>query len=1295
MTHQRFSGASSNPENRSVSYLPAANLSGEDPGKTQSQKNRGIQEKDCSSINFPVKNFAEEWRLLKSDLALAVTQVFRHPAAWDYLATHVLPPLIDAMSEVAPLRIWGAACAKTLMLDTSSCCLVVDKDGYLVHSFGATSLVFPTPNGRGPGEVIKMVTLPLQRPLSTALRDARLRKHDISYGAIKLNTKAGLKVSLKAQFYSGNHQVEGFFVVLIRPVALPMVSSVELLATEVEQGGQRRISELEAELQRFRRSLQATVAELAITNEVQQTTNEELMAANEKLKTANEELKTANEKLQTANEELQSVNEELCTVDVNYQIKIQELVQLNNDIDNLLKSTDVGVIFLDQNLRVRKFTEAVTSVFSLAERDIGRPITDLAHNLTPDSLPFPLSELLTGDRPYEKEIRVLEGNKHLLMRVNPYRVENKIADGWVLTFMDITGAKQAQRALEESHALLRTVLDATPDRIYVKDLEGRYQLVNQPVLQLFNLPENQVIGAKLTDLKLSHLFSDAMAQHFLEEDKKALTAGRALTQEESVQTVDGKTNHYLTTRTAFADGRGTSLGILKFVRDITQQKRAQADLEQANQTLQREIARGQTMLKALQDSEVRFRSTFEQAAVGIAHVAPNGQFLRLNQRFADIVGYPKGELERLTFQDITHSDDLDDDLSYVEQMLAGTRSTYSLVKRYICKDQTIVWVELTVALQRAENGEAQYFISVIQDITSQKQLEFERDRILKELSHEKELAQVTLHSIGDAVITTDAQAHVQYCNPAAEKLTGWSTEKARETPIQDVVILLGADTHKPVSHPVESILTEPRDSITVDNLILVSRNGREFIVSQSASCIRDRLGHLLGVVTVFRDVTEAHTLSQQLSWQASHDPLTGLINRRQFEKELIHALASTRVDDRQEHVLCYLDLDQFKVVNDASGHLAGDELLRQVALLLQRRVRSSDHLARLGGDEFGILLQNCPLSRAEIIANHLREAVQAFRFVWEHRTFSIGVSIGLVGINSTMSDLPGAMSAADAACYAAKEQGRNRVYVYQLDDVDVTRQRNEREWSVRIRNVLERNQFCLYCQAIVPTQQLRHQRATHYEILLRMIGEDGQLIPPNAFIPAAERYDLMPQIDRWVVQRFLSYLSTQRQADPSAIYAVNLSGASLNDESFLAFLKQQIQKNGTIAQQLCFEITETAAIANLTKAVDFITTIRRLGCKFALDDFGSGMSSFGYLKTLPVDYIKIDGKFVQDISTDPAAQAILQSINHIGHVMGLQTIAECVENEATHGCLKQMGVDYVQGFKIGHPRPLEYCAQPG
>jgi diguanylate cyclase (GGDEF)-like protein/PAS domain S-box-containing protein len=447
-----------------------------------------------------------------------------------------------------------------------------------------------------------------------------------------------------------------------------------------------------------------------------------------------------------------------------------------------------------------------------------------------------------------------------------------------------------------------------------------------------------------------------------------------------------------------------------------------------------------------------------------------------------------------------------------------------------------------------------------------------------------------------------------------------------------------------------------------------------------------------GMVSTYRDITENHRLSQQLAYHASHDELTDLSNRREFELRVTQALHEA-VDEGREHAVCYLDLDQFKVVNDTCGHVAGDELLRQLAGTLRTHIRSGDMLARLGGDEFGVLLGDCDVSNARRIARELRGVVEEFRFAWQDKSFRLGVSIGLVPVNGTSGTVADVLSAADSACYAAKDQGRNRIHVYNLEDAELAHRHSEMEWVVHIQHALEEDRFELASQRIVPVNGGAGE-GLHFELLLRMLDEDGGSVAPGVFLPAAERYNLITHLDRWVVSRALAQLAADRSMLDSLFQcSINLSGHSLANDDFLAFVQEQFTRTGVPGDRICFEITETAAIANLSRAQEFMNTLKALGCSFALDDFGSGLSSFAYLKALPVDYLKIDGAFVKDIVDDPIDFAMVKSINEVGHVMGKRTIAEFVENEAVLARLQALGVDYAQGYGIGRPQP--FALTPG
>ena len=562
-------------------------------------------------------------------------------------------------------------------------------------------------------------------------------------------------------------------------------------------------------------------------------------------------------------------------------------------------------------------------------------------------------------------------------------------------------------------------------------------------------------------------------------------------------------------------------------------------------------------------------------------------------------------------------------------------------------------------------------------------------RTTNALFHQKELAEVTLHSIGDAVITTDASTNVEYLNPVAEELTGWSSAAAAGKPLKEVFNIVNGVTREPQANPVEKCLRERRVIGLDNNTVLIRRDGREFIVEDSAAPVRDREGNIVGAVMVFYDATSSRNMPHLLSYQATHDALTGLINRREFERRLKELLESAGNQGRH-HVLCYLDLDQFKVINDTCGHAAGDRLLRQLTPLLQRCLRDADTLARLGGDEFGILLENVPLDVAQRIAEDLLLIVKDFRFVWEDKNFEIGASIGVVPITAESVSVTEVLREADTACYAAKDKGRNRVQLYQPGNAELAQRHGEMEWVARITRALEENRFCLFHQAIQPLAA-HDGLDPQCEILLRMMDENGEIVPPTAFIPAAERYNLMPAVDRWVVRNAFALFGKNVCGNPDRFrkaFSINLSGASLGDEHFLDFICEQFVQHDVPPQAICFEITETAVIANLDQAMRFMHALRSKGCRFALDDFGSGLSSFVYLKNLPVNYLKIAGTFVRNMVDNPTDCAMVDAINRVGQVMGIKTIAEFVESNAILEKLKGLGVDFAQGYGIAQPKPV-------
>jgi diguanylate cyclase (GGDEF)-like protein/PAS domain S-box-containing protein len=681
---------------------------------------------------------------------------------------------------------------------------------------------------------------------------------------------------------------------------------------------------------------------------------------------------------------------------------------------------------------------------------------------------------------------------------------------------------------------------------------------------------------------------------------------------------------------------------------------------------------------ALRASEARYRGLFENVVDGVYQTTPDGDLLSANPALVRMLGYEDlHELKRAGKLAHHYAEPKQRERLLRELETNGRVRNFEYQLRR-CDGELISVLESSRVVHD-DRGEAVYHEGTITDITQRKAAE-------RALFEEKERAQVTLKSIGDAVVTADAQGRVEYLNPVAEELTGWERRQAQGQHIDEIVRLIDEQAGAQVENPVLRSLREGRVVGLADNVLLVSRDGTEIAIQDSAAPIQDGNGEVVGAVMVFHDVSHERQLHRKLSYYASHDSLTGLINRREFEERLSDAVGSARREETLAFALLYMDLDQFKVVNDTCGHAAGDLLLRQLGDLLQSRVRGSDVLARLGGDEFAVLLSECSMTQAIQVADDLREAISNFRFSWRDGAMQVGVSIGIVPVVQDSPGVGGLLSAADVACYVAKDLGRNRIHVYQ--EGDAAERHQEMQWVARINQAREEGRFELFFQPIVPIGSTR-QAAPLYELLLRMRDERGALISPSAFIPAAERYNLMPSLDRWVVSQVLDKLVYRGDAGQSPYtLAVNISGTTLNDARFLDFMVQQLGASEVPPGALCFEITETAAIANLASVVNFMNALKSQGCKFALDDFGSGLSSLTYLKNLPVDYVKIDGQFIRNVAQDAADESMVEAIAHMAKALRIQTIAERVESGEVLERLGKIGVSFAQGFFIAVPQSV-------
>jgi diguanylate cyclase (GGDEF)-like protein/PAS domain S-box-containing protein len=650
-----------------------------------------------------------------------------------------------------------------------------------------------------------------------------------------------------------------------------------------------------------------------------------------------------------------------------------------------------------------------------------------------------------------------------------------------------------------------------------------------------------------------------------------------------------------------------------------------------------------------------------------------------NERFAALAGL--GQVERLNgkkMPDLIHPDYTELVSEHLRRSLAGEPGLERLEIELNPDSQGTARVELSAVRIDYQGGPALLLTLVEMGPRSAPAATPARAR---------PTAWETLDSLGEGVITTDVGGRIDYLNQAGEQLIGVSAVEALGKSITDIIQLLDEGDRRSLGDPVRHCLATQSKVTAGRRGLMISRGGgEERSVELTVTPLKGQKGDLVGTVIVVRDVSELRGITKQMSYQASHDALTGLVNRREFERRLEEALATAHTNEAR-HVLCYLDLDRFKAVNDTCGHMAGDGMLREVAALIKETVRDSDTVGRLGGDEFGLLLVGCPLEKARQIADDVVRKISDYRFVWKDKIFNIGISVGLIEISRESGAPDEVMSAADSACYVAKKHG-NHVHVYSARDEAVARHRGEIQWLQRLQSALKDNRFELMAQPIIAASSPSSGPAL--EVLLRL--QDDNVpggISPAEFLRAAERYRLMSDVDRWVVQTSLTALGRGGiRLPPSRSLSLNLSGQTLGDPLFLEFVVDVLDRTGVAPTQLCFEVTENSVITNIEHAQRFIGVLHGMGCQFALDDFGRGLSSFGNLKNLQLDYLKIDGTFIRNLAVDSVNQAMVAAMIKLARTLNFQVIAEQVEDAGALDAAKKMGVDFLQGYYLGRPQPL-------
>ena len=833
-------------------------------------------------------------------------------------------------------------------------------------------------------------------------------------------------------------------------------------------------------------------------------------------------------------------------------------------------------------------------------------------------------------------------------------------DGHYVMALDITGRKKAELELANSEQRLRTITDNLPATIVRMDSNLICNYANEHMRRLYGIDPASLVGTSHRDFRgeeeWSHIGPHVEAALRGElrrfEVRAHIRGGDTWVEQSIIPDVD-------------VDGR--IVGYLSVTFDITERK------------LQEEALRkSELFLKEVGD---RMALATESGGIGIweSNIA-TGELIwdaRMRQLFGDTSGGRLGPLALLNQR--VHKDDLPGLQEAIRQAAEGDR-LLDRDYRVVLDDGATRHLRGTARAMRDADGRVTRLIGTNWDITELREL-------AASLAEDRSLLSVTLESIGDAVITTDARGRITWLNPVAERLTGWTSAEAIGRTLIDVFHVVDERTREPAPDPVESCLQQGRRVGLFTHSLLLSRSGEEFGIEDSIAPIRREDGTVLGTVLVFHDVSAQRRLAGEMNWRATHDALTGLVNRSEFEARLARLL-QTAQDSGGEHALMYIDLDQFKLVNDACGHAVGDQLLQQVAKLLADVVRTRDTLARLGGDEFAILMERCTVDQAQRVAQKICDRMDDFRFVHEERRFRIGTSIGLVPVDSRWQTTTDAIrQAADTACYAAKEAGRNRVHTWFDTDVAMRERQFEMQWTTRIEHALDEDGFVLYAQRI--TALRKPARGLHAEVLLRMRQDGGALVAPGAFLPAAERFHLASRIDRWVLRSVVEWMAALDDPARIELLSVNLSGQSVGDRSFHRWALELLGKAGPrLCGALCLEITETAAVTNIADAARFIDQVRACGVKVALDDFGAGAASFGYLKTLQVDTLKIDGQFVRDLVDDPLDAAAVRCFADVAKVMGLTTVAEFVDKPAVLARLRAMDIDYAQGYLLHEPAPI-------
>ena len=1167
--------------------------------------------------------------------------------------------------------------------------VLVNGEDRIVHFMGDLSPFITLPRGPADWHVHEMVTPPISTELRALIHRCRREQQTIRGGNYTLEVGGKMqRVTPVAHLDQGSDEL----------MVLLAFETREILDAQDRQGAGENaepvIREMEVELATTREHLQTVVEEV-------ETANEELQTLNEELQSSNEELQSTNEELQTSNEELQSTNEELLTVNDELANKTNELETSRSDLLNVKESLDFPLIVVNQELAITQFNQQAEKVARLAALGRGDILTHVAWHFPTPGLGEHAREVIDQQTSYE-EVFKTGGGQWLRLRIIPYRSTGSGAvGGAILTFADVSKDEKARQIQAEREAMHRIMLESSSVGMAVTNSDGRILECNPVMSNL--LQYNQ---AQLLKLDLDSLIHPAEAKSWVSGLRSLRNERRdVLNSELRLRRKDGSHLWCSIHSAAIRDADGVLERVVSQIQDISSARQKYARLDRERTQLRLLNQTSKHVLEATSLSGLRSRVL---ADLSVLYDDMRVSFLTLSQRrwlvvgdsvqpadwvsTAGIkfdVGRHGGYLTKLRAEGAVATNKLES-----SEVLAPYQHEFERLGTLALLDIPVFREsELSSVLRLEANTEYEWSefdrdtLRLVSDLLSVAERDFEtmaeRESAMESLLNQRERMAVTLRSIGDGVITTNTDGLVEYLNPAAQEITGWSQKDAENRSLFNIYRVVEGETLAPVANPVERCLHEG-DAIEQHELdmLLLTRDERRVPVNHSAAPLRNSDGELIGAVLVFRDVSETRMFTRELSRRATHDPLTELVNRTEFERRLELVLRKAQ-QGKGMHSVLFIDLDRFKAVNDSAGHSAGDALLKEIGQLMRNSLRQSDTLGRIGGDEFAVLLDSCPLSRAQSIAEQTLNAVRGFRFNWQGRTFSVGASIGIVEVGPEPLTISEVLVRADSACYTAKHRGRNQVAVYDHEDVQHKGTAERTELLAQLGRAVEEDQFALALQTALATES----GATPYqELLLRLPEPDGNLLAAEEFLPTAQRYGMVGGIDRWVIRSALTVLSTTLLQDNPGLFALNIAGPSLADKRFHDYLKRKLLESSVPPERLCFEIGEAAVIEFKADVQRFIEAFAELGCKFALDDFGGGVGSFKLLKDLPIDFVKIGGSYMESLQADNIDRTLIGAICQVSHDTGRKVIATRVSDEAMRSILCELGVDYIQGHV--HSKPI-------